>query len=328
VKTVKRKICEYELSKTKIVFVDGLTRVGKAMLNTLLASLDKVSHPQFLEPLEQLLPMYKTGHMDKNSISSFLRLYLNERFYNYSLSRNLNFRYDDLTSIHNSTSSIDFFKNLSKVDGDVIIEELKNDITIHQFQTHDILTHYSLFLDLNIRVQVIELFRNPIDTIHSWYKRGWGVRFDNEDPRNFTCLFKYNGKTLPHYAIGYEDIYFSLNEMEKCVFLHNILLKKSIQEYHNLLIEQKNNILITKYEDILQNPHTEVDRICTFLQTNKSEYMTKAFKKARVPRTIKKEDRENKLNEIKSYIKKELFDDLIDVVNQYQTNFYGLGQKN
>jgi hypothetical protein len=324
--TIKREICEYKLLKSEIVFVDGLTRVGKSMLNTIIASLEKVSHPQFIEPLEQLLPMYKTGHIDRNATSAFLRLYLNEKFYNYSLSRNLNFRYDDLTSVHNSTSSTDFFKNLSLSDGDEIIDNLENDNIIHQYQTHDILTHYELFSGLNIEVQIIELLRNPIDTIYSWYDRGWGNRFDNEDARSFTSLFKYENKTLPHYAIGYEDEYFTLNEMEKCVFLHNILLKRSLEEYRKLTDNQKNNILLIKYEDILEEPNKEIDKICTFLQTTKSECTEKAFKNARVPRVIKIEEREKKVNEIKGNIKQELFDDLNNLVNQYEENLYGLGK--
>jgi len=320
---IKREICEYKLLKSEIVLVDGLTRVGKSMLNTIITSLERISHPQFIEPLEQLLPMYKTGHIDRNAISAFIRLYLNERFYNYKLSRNVNFRYDDLTSIHNSTSSKDFFKNLSRNDGDEIINDLINDKTIHQFQTHDILTHYKLFLELNIEVQMIELFRNPIDTIHSWYKRGWGRRFDNEDSRSFTSLFKYGGNTLPHYAIGYEDEYFTLNEMEKCVFLHNILLKNSIQEYTELTDNEKSNILLVKYEDILENPNNEVDRICIFLKTTRSEFTDNALRNARVPRITKNEDREKKINEIKTNIKKELFNDLRDMVAQYEENLYG-----
>ena len=316
------QICEVDLIKKDIVFIDGLTRVGKSMLNVLVASLDKLSHPQFFEPLEQLLPMYRNGHMDKSSISSFLRLQLNEKFYNYLLSRNLNFRYDDLTSIHNSTNYKAFFKNLSKQDGELVVDELINDNTIHQFQTHDILTQYKFFLDLKINVKIIELFRNPIDTIHSWYKRGWGNRFDKEDPRSFTSLFRYKGKTLPHYAIGCEEKYFSLNEMEKCVFLHNLLLEMSLHEYQKLSNKQKENILLIKFEDVISDPDIEIDRICSFLDSSKTEHTNTAFIKAKVPRDIVLEKREQKLSEIKRAVNQDLFDDLINLENQYNNNLY------
>jgi hypothetical protein len=314
----KNQICEYELLKSNIVFVDGLTRVGKAMYNRIIASLQDMTQPQFLELLEQLLPMYKTGHIDKNAFSAFLRLHLNERAYNYNLSRNLNFRYDDLTSIYNANNFKKLFKNLSKNDGDEIVEELLNDKMIHQFQTHDVLTDYSLFLDLNLGVKIIEVIRNPVDTIHSWYKRGWGKRFDQEDPRNFTCLFKNNGKTLPYYALGYEEKYFTLNEMEKCIFLHNKLLNQSIQEYNQISNNQKENILILRYEDMLNNPEIEIDKICLFLNTKKTEYTQKAMIDARVPRVTVDTDRKNKLDDIRKQANKELFDELTELTHIYE----------
>ena len=317
----KLEICEYDLLKKDIVFVDGLTRVGKAIYNRLIASLSNISQPQFLEPLEQLLPMYKTGHIDKNSFSAFVRLHLNERAYNHALSRNLNFRYDDLTSVHNSNNYKELFKNLSKEDGNIIIDELNNNKLIHQFQTHDLLTHYSLFLDLNIDVKIIEVLRNPIDTVHSWYKRGWGRRFDNEDPRSFTTLFKYKGKTIPHYVIGHEEEYLKLNEMEKCVFMHNLLLKESIKEYQRLSKKQKDNILILEYENMLIEPLQEIDKICLFLNIKKTEYTQKAMFDARVPRECNTIDRDNKLNDIKDMLSTKLFNELVNLSEDYNNNY-------
>ena len=185
------EIFEYKLLSNKIVFVDGLARTGKAMLNTILLGFENLSSIQFINILEQLLPMYVHKKITKDAISALLRHYLNENFYNYKISRNVNFRYDDLTSIHKTKDSKEFYKNLGKKDGDEIIGELLQENIIFQFQTHDLLTHYEKFLELEIDAHLIELFRNPIDTVHSWYLRGWGRRFDNSDPRNATTLFNY-----------------------------------------------------------------------------------------------------------------------------------------
>lgn len=320
----KLELCENELLKSEVLFIDGLTRVGKSMFNTLVASLDNVTQPQFVEPLEQIIPMCKTGHMSKNAASSFLRLYFNEKLYNFSLSRNMNFRYNDLTSVHNSTFTKKFFENLSRQDGDEVIDELISDKLIHQYQTHDILTHYELFSSMGINAKIVEIFRNPIDTIHSWHVRGWGTRFDTEDPRGFTTLFKFEGKTLPHYAIGYEEEYFTLNPIGKCVFLHNILLKQSIEEYKKLDEVQKEKFLLLKYEDMLTSPDSELDKICEFLQTTKTEYTPRACKDARVPREVKAEDRVRKYNDIKEAVKPSLLKEIEELVAQYDSNLYGL----
>lgn len=313
---------EYELISKNIVFVDGLSRTGKALLNNLLLGYNNVSSIQFINILEQLMPLYNNGKMTKDAISSFLKIHFNENFYNYKLSRNINFRYDDLTSIYNHKDQKDFHKNLNKPDGDNIVDELLNDNLYFQFQTHDLLTHYSNFLDLDIDAHVLELFRHPVDTIHSWFVRGWGTRFDQKDPRSGTTLFIYNGQAIPHYVIGHEEEYISLNEMEKCVFMHNLLLRKSISQYLKLNHTQKKKILILKYEDLLENTENELNKISTFLKIEISSHIVKAKLDSNVPRKISKDSRQSKLNQIRANVNSLIFNDLISLVESYELHFY------
>ena len=74
-KNSKSQISETEVLTKNIVFVDGITRVGKTMLCNVLAYIRNVSPSQMIDPLEQLLPMYATGHIDRNAVSAFLRSY-------------------------------------------------------------------------------------------------------------------------------------------------------------------------------------------------------------------------------------------------------------
>jgi hypothetical protein len=318
------QLFEYELLSSKIVFVDGITRTGKAMLNNLLLGFENMSSIQFLNPLERLMPIFSQGKIDKNTFTSYLRLFLNENFYNYNLSRNLNFRYDDLTSIYNSENPVSFLKNLSKKDGDEIVKELEKNELYFQFQTHDLLTHYSKFLELKIEVSIIELFRHPVDTIHSWYVRGWGRRFDNADKRSGTTLFKYKSYTIPHYVIGYEEEYITLNEMEKCIFMHNLLVRKSIAEYKKLSSDEKQKILILRYEDMLNSPKEQLIKISNFLDLRQTTHMEKMMVDARVPRKIDLKKRENKLEEIKYKSDLKYFNDLVTLAEEYENKFYGL----
>lgn len=321
---INKFLYEYELLSKNIVFVDGLTRTGKALLNSLLLGYENISSIQFLNVLEQLMPLYVNNKITKNGISSFLRLYLNENFYNYYLSRNLNFRPNDLTSVLKHKDSKVFYENLSKHDGDNIIDELNSNNLCFQFQTHDILTHYSKFNKLNIDVRLLELFRHPVDTIHSWYKRGWGTRFDQKDPRSGTTLFLYNDYVIPHYVTNNEKQYLDLNEMEKCVFMHNILLKKCISEYKKLDLRQKNKILLIKYEDLLQNVDEEINKIAKFLNLKISNYMSNAKREANVPRDISIISRTSKLNDIISNTNNSISIELQEIIESYELNFYNL----
>jgi len=322
----KEILKEVKLLNSNLLFADGVSRTGKAMLSSILLGFENISNINFFYQLEQLLPMYAHGHMSKNAISSYLRLHLNELVYNTQISRNINFRPSDLTSVLNTANSRDYYINLMKLDGDEIIKNIDGNATILQFQTHNILTEFKLFHSLELNIKLIELFRDPIDTVYSWYKRGWGKRFDNEDPRSFTTLFSYKDKTIPHYVIGQEDEYFSLNEVEKTIFMHNHLIKKSIAEYNQLNKLEKENILLITYENILQNTNLEIKRISQFIKKSPSYYMPKAMELARVPRQVKfKEKRLEKFNEIKNLTtKKYLIDELLNLSKEYNNNLYGL----
>ena len=322
---VDPKICEYDLFTKKIIFVDGVTRVGKTMLCTLLAYVRNVSTPQMIAPLEQLLPMYGTGHMDRNALSAYLRLLFNERLYNFNLSRNANFRYDDLTSVHTSYRTKELYKNLGKADGQEIIDDMVKDTDIFQFMTHDLLTHYSLFKDLNINAKVLELLRHPVDTIHSMYVRGWGERWDNEDPRSFTTLYKFGEKTIPHYVLGVEEKYLGLNPVEKCLFVHSRLIEKTLSQYQQLSAEEKKQILLVNFENILQEPSHEIDRICCFIDSEPSEYIEKAFHDARLPRAFNSSaEREKKLMFIKDNVSNSLYQSLLSLAARYESNCYDI----
>ena len=312
------------LISEKILFIDGLTRVGKSMMNRLLAALDDVSHPMFLNPLEQLIPMCSAGLMDSQAAASYLKIYLNESHYNYHLSRNLNFRYGDLTSIHNARDPRQFYHNLSCDDGDAVVEKTACSGVWFQYQTHDVLTHYSWFLQLDLPVRVLELFRHPVDTVHSWYKRGWGERFDQADPRAFTTLFNYQGKTIPHYVIGCEEDYLPLNPMEKCVFMHNRLVKESIKEFKKLDLQQREQFLLIKFEDVLEQPDLQLERICQFLGATKTPLLANAMAEARVPRPEYQIAPQWKLDEIKDAVNPQLLEELLELADDYQQHFFGL----
>jgi hypothetical protein len=191
--------------------------------------------------------------------------------------------------------------------------------------THDLMTHYSLFKDLNIDVKVLELMRHPVDTVHSWYARGWGERFDNDDPRSGTTLYKYGDKTIPHYVLGAEDQYLYLNPMEKCLFMHNRLINKTLIQYGQLSLDEKSKILLLKFEDILQQPSHQIEKICHFLDSEPTEYIEKALHDARLPRiSITNAEQEKKLMFIKDNCNDTLFQELLSLSSQYEANCYNM----
>ena len=134
------QIFQYPLINPNIVFVDGISRVGKAALNQILMGLDNVSQPQFIELLEQVLPLATERLISSSIASAIIRLHLNQRIYNRAISRDINFRKADLTSIYNSNNPEQLISQLSTPDGDTVIKSIDKDVIL-QFQTHDMMMH-------------------------------------------------------------------------------------------------------------------------------------------------------------------------------------------
>ena len=173
---------------------------------------------------------------------------------------------------------------------------------------------------MNLEFKMIELVRNPIDTIYSWYLRGWGERFDNADKRSFTMLFEFRDKVVPHYAHGMDENYFKLTPIEKCVALHNHLIRKSIDEFKSLSNIDSKRIKFITFEKMVTEPDVIMKDVADFLGSNLIENYSYYFSKARVPRNIYLNGEKRKF--ICSNINSNLLDELIDIENQYASNNY------
>ena len=87
-------------------------------------------------------------------------------------------------------------------EGDSVIKRLKK-LKIFSFLAHDFMVNYFKLKDFKLNFKLIEIYRNPVDTVMSWYNKGWGTRFIN-DTRSWTLSLNYKSKLLPWYTVGYE----------------------------------------------------------------------------------------------------------------------------
>lgn len=313
------QIFEYPLINPNLVFVDGISRVGKAALNQLLMGLRNVSHPQFIELLEQVLPLATERIISSSVASAIIRLHLNQRFYNLTISRDANFRKADLSSIHNSNNPEQFISQLSAPDGDELLKDMNRDMIL-QFQTHDLTMNLESLLETNIPFKILELVRNPIDTIYSWHLKGWGSRLDQADPRSFTLLFESNRAVYPHYAIGLPESYSNYSPLEKCVLMHVNIIEKSINQYEKTKLKLKGKILFLNFEEMITNPNKVIKKTGNFLHTNENQFKEKHFALANVPRTVIQDNSKEKKQFLLENTDKQIFKQVETLEQMYYDN--------
>ena len=308
-----------------VVLVDGISRTGKLLLGSLISSLDKMEHLEFGENFEYILPAIKLKKLKLDFGHSYLNNYLNMLIYNKYISRNVNFRPNDRTGIDRSKNPKIYYDRLKTQEGDKVIKLIKKQKNFLPIVTHDIAINLDILIKMKMNFKIIEIIRNPIDTVYSWYKRGLGSRY-GDDPRIFTLLIKKNKKTYPWYNALNRYSKKKYNTCEKCIE-HVINLNK----YANSNLKKSHlnkNVLITNYEKLTKNPLEELKRISNFLGTKANKKTIEFIKREKLP--LKKsffESRvkfDKKINLIKKLCSKKIFAKLMALNEEYEKNFYKL----
>jgi hypothetical protein len=320
-KILKVKWRLHENIAKKIIFIDGLPRCGKSMLCGIVPSLENVEHIQLYPTLEYIVPGLSLGCVDEEYAKELVRVDLNQVIYNTYISRGVNFRPADFSGVPNYRDPKLYHDRLNREDGNEVVDELRLGLRFSPFQTHAMLVSLEHLNKLEINYWMIALFRHPVDTIHSWWKRGWGERYGS-DPRSFTLAIEWEGKCLPWYCAGHEEEWIRSNPMERCVQTVLHLYERSVEQYRKAI--SKERILTVTFENFTQHPECELPKICNFLGTKPSLDTPKFIQAARCPRVIQSEERRAKLKNIQVSIRPELFQQLLESSEGYEKDLWGL----
>ena len=316
-----KSLHEIENIAKNLVFIDGIARSGKSIFSNIIPSFEDVEHIQFMTQLEHIIPSVNLGGIDIEYAKMILRLSLNELSYNIKLSRNVNFRAKDQTGIANYKNPDVYWDRLNNEEGDYIVQYIQNHDTSIPFVTHDLMVNLNVVERLDLDYKIIELYRNPIDNFYSWYTKGWGERF-GKDPRAWAIVTSYNKEPFPWYCSGYEEKMIGLNSCEVCVIIGVDIIKRSIKQYKNSKLP--GNILTILYEDMLQDPYYQLEKIESFLGKKKTKHTKRFVTSARCPRVLDAKDRERKLQIFKDNVNTELFESLVELSELYERNAYGI----
>tara|TARA_B100001057_G_scaffold500758_1_gene617626 strand:+ start:2676 stop:3638 length:963 start_codon:yes stop_codon:yes gene_type:complete len=309
----------------KIILIDGIARSGKLFTGTLLSTFKNYEHMEFGLNFERLCPALEFKKINEDFAKSFINNYLNELIYNKYLSRNVNFRPTDRTSVVNTPNYKLYKKRLKMKEGYRIIKQIKQENKSLLFVTHDILSTINAFNKLGLSYKMIELFRNPFSLVMSWYKRGLGRRFGN-DQRLFSLLIKKKRKILPWYDNLFNDNLRDLNELEKCIhYVYNITTK-SISNYTKLNKLEKKRIFITSYERLVENPYSEISNISIFLKSELTKNTKIFIKKENLPKLLNNSILKKNRLFIKSEVNRKYYNKLEKLEQNFNKSIYGLSK--
>ena len=279
------------------LLVEGVSRSGKFLLGNLLAGIEGIEGIQWVGMVEQLVHLYHLGHIEREALKAIILIQFDNLAYQRMIGRNLNFRYDDKTSIYNSPNPKAFLERCLGADGEVVVDFVKANNLCFSFLIHEAFQDIDLFLEASSHLKVIHVERHPVDLVFSWFKRGWGRRLGT-DTRDCTVILEGKKGPLPWFAHDAEEKYAEVSEMDRVInalFLINHMAETRRVRLSN---EQKKGIHFISYEALLVEPDRELEKIATFLGRKVSPQWATIKLKENLPTSHPREIRKEKEKEI------------------------------
>lgn len=300
------------------LFLNGITRAGKFILGKVMSNIKDVEYFQYASILEHLPFLCRLGLISQEVASTLMRIHLDEHAYNMAIGRNLNFRFDDASSIYHS-AEMNQYKQRSLEKN--IPELLKaHKVRIPCFIIHESLPSMNVVFDTFPKAWVIDLQRHPVDLIHSWYVRGWGHR-QLEDPLSFLPVLQGNGASIPWYASTWKDEYEKANRMDRVIGSIDYLVTEGEKTYQTLSANSKSRICRISYEGLILEPQKTAKTIGQFLDRPVQESLVVTMAREKLPNLSFAKDRPRKLNEIEKEATPDFLKKLNALIKNYEQAF-------
>lgn len=268
----------------KIVFVDGQEGCGKTMLSPIVAALERVELLTFPYPIEHICCLNFLKKIEFDAAVAMVRMLTDLRIYNDMMSREVNFRPSDQSSVFHDAKWFKYLLRLFQQGDRAIPQRIAAERPILNLTTHKLLSiSEPVFNALGNRVVFIEMVRHPLymlkqDTLNM-------DRLIN-NARDFVIYFSRGNKTVPCYAFGWEDLFLRSNSVEKAIYKIQRLTERTEVALETFLKKYSAQILIIPFEQFVTNPWPYMKKIEALLETKITFSTRRMMKRQRVPRKV------------------------------------------
>ena len=270
-----------------MIFVNGFNGSGKTLLAPIVSSLPKVELLSFAYPIEWVSSLLYSGDISTVAYKEFVKMYTDETIYNQQMSRSINFRYSDLSSVFRSSKKLIYFSRLFKKGDDHVVDTIKNDDPISSFTTNHLLPFFpSLKEALSDRLLFIETVKDPLTMFEQVFILRKNI-INQHSEKDFTFR-AYSGNDDLSFLDFYSDdsIYKDSSSIENVDNIVNWL--ERIVNFTILSESNKNNseILFIPFEDFVLNPNSFIKIIAERVNVHIDKKTRIQMKKQKVPRKI------------------------------------------
>ena len=270
-----------ELAK-KILITDGLPGCGKTMLSPILSSLSKVEMYYFAFEVEFISRLFFFKKMKKNSALSLIRMLTDYKLYNSMMSREVNFRHSDLSSVTRHHNYKEYLKRLKNVGNHTIPKLIEKKKPILHLTTHDLLNYSNIIIDaLAPRLTYVELIRHPIDMVN---QQRLNMRDHYKNPRSIQVEFEYKNLPLPYWSSTWKKKFLKENNVNRAIYNIFNMYNDNIKNRKKLKRSLKNKYICIPFEKFTVDPMPFLKKISKSLKSKITRTTLKEMKEQKIPR--------------------------------------------
>ena len=276
------KLTRHKHLAEKIVFIDGLPGCGKTLFSNLISSFGNVEKLTYSYEIEFYCATAFLNKLENDAAVALINMQSDLVLYDMMMSRNVNFRPKDLSSIFRYHDPLKYFKRLFQKGDSYVPDCIKNENPILALTIHNILpAAFPIFEALEGRVVFIEIVRHPLYMLIQQSLNNQSLVFD---VRDFVVYYETKHGPMPWYTLGWEEEFNNANSVEKAIlFIEKVggMMTKSRE-----ILNKKYNgrILTIPFEKFVINPEPYMHQISNLMGSSINNATMKMLKKQNVPR--------------------------------------------
>ncbi len=303
----------------QIVIVDGQGRSGKNLIAVLLSTMDKMGKMRLDSQIDYIPRYWSLGKMTEDAAIIALRTEFDEKLYYDSMSRDVNFRWDDYTGVFKQGNRLEYIRRLFIEPGPKLLQKIIDEKRIFQEMTHDGIQFFDLYVKaLGDRLKFIHVLRNPIHNIYEQNRRGLGQRIGS-DPTELQLTFNYKNNLLPLMALGYEELWCKGSELERLTVMADAMFRKNINALKKFSNAFGKQIFVLEFDQFVQDPTRYLHKLENFVGEQFCRSTNRILRREKCPRTIPEEFVSERAHLIRSQIGGEyqlILDKMVSEYNQ------------
>lgn len=239
--------------KNQILIVDGLSGTGKSMLSKVLGSLNGFATPRFFYPLEWALQGVSDNAMRKDFFDAWFSLLTDQLTYDYQISREVNFRPSDMSSVLRSPGALRALLKLMRPDGPGVLGAGVGGLSLI---THQSFGGFEAVRQASgTRLLWLEIVRRPADLVTHWasYIERYGT-----GSSEFTLAKSFDEAPVPWFVD--EPKAFLTGSSATKTLLSLVSLYSKLNRFEEE-VEQSENVIFIPFEKFVVGPHDYLAQI-------------------------------------------------------------------